>query len=780
VTIALVAGVSLPATAVAQDPPDLDLLSAANVRIDGAGAGHRTGVSVAAAGDFNGDNRNDVIVGADLADNNGRTDSGSAYVVYGKASPTNVDLNSLGANGMRIDGAAATVSDFVDGAGYSVAGVGDYNGDGRDDVLVGAPQMDRNSRTDSGTAYVVYGQTAADPPDVDLATLGGVGEPRGMRIDGPTEEDWAGEQVSAAGDLNHDGRDDLVVGAPFMGNGFAGGAFVLWGQQTADPADVDLASVGARGMRIDGGSGDNAGHSTAALGDFNADGRDDLAIGGPAANRAYVVYGQTAADPPDLALGSPEGRGMRMSGKPGSSTGLSVADTGDFNGDGRHDVVVGAPFGGEGGEAYVVYGGTGDPADVDLAAVGTRGMRISTTSAHAAGLPGWLGYGVGGAGDLNQDNRPDVVVGMPGGDHNGRNDSGSVYAVYGQTGDPADVVVDSLGARGFRIDGPIAGEELGVTLGRAGDLDGDGGPDVVIGAPGADRNGRADSGSAYVVEAGADGDPDNDDDGVLDNADNCPGTPNAGQADGDGDGIGDACEADRDGDGTPDAEDCAPLNPAIHPGAIEVPDNGIDEDCSGADATSTPPPGDGSPGGGTGNPPPGGGLPLPFNPTNGNDSLTGTAAGETICGLLGNDSIDAGAGSDTIFGDACNDKVKLLFGAQVGDGNDKLNGQDGDDTLYGAGGKDTLRGGKGSDKLFGGDGNDKLLGEAGKDTLDGGKGNDTLTGGADANKYKGGAGKDKISARNKKKDTVDCGAGKDVAVLDKIDRAKGCETVKRR
>ena len=178
------------------------------------------------------------------------------------------------------------------------------------------------------------------------------------------------------------------------------------------------------------------------------------------------------------------------------------------------------------------------------------------------------------------------------------------------------------------------------------------------------------------------------------------------------------------------------------------------------------------------------GCPVPIDPnapTDGDDTVAGTAAGETICGLLGDDTINGLAGNDTLFGDACGDKAKPVSGAQAStDGNDKLNGGDGNDTLYGAGGRDTLKGGKGKDKLFGGDGDDTLAGEDGNDSLDGGTGNDKLTGGRDVNKYKGGAGNDAVNARNGKRETVDCGSGrKDSATVDRADTVKGCEKVRR-
>ena len=268
--------------------------------------------------------------------------------------------------------------------------------------------------------------------------------------------------------------------------------------------------------------------------------------------------------------------------------------------------------------------------------------------------------------------------------------------------------------------------------------------------------------------------PDGDGDGRDDDLDNCPTAPNVNQANGDGDAQGDACDPDHDNDSVPNASDNCPLLPNVDQANA---DGGAD----GGDACDEDDDNDGVPD--ASDPEPRNALiPGPFGATNGNDTLSGTPAADKICGLLGNDVINGVAGNDTLYGDACDKKAKLIVGAQIPtDGNDKLNGGDGNDALYGAGGKDTLKGGKGKDKLFGGDGNDTLSGEDGKDTLDGGKGNDKLTGGKDVNSYKGGAGDDTVSARNKKKDTIDCGAGKkDKATVDRIDKVKGCETVSRK
>ena len=126
-----------------------DLLTQANVRIDGGAGDDWSGISVAGAGNVNGDGRDDIVIGAGSAGNNGRAGSGSSYVIYGAATHANVDLAALTASPgiAAVDGAAA-----FDQSGSSVAGVGDVDGDGRDDLIIGAFQADNNGRASSGSS----------------------------------------------------------------------------------------------------------------------------------------------------------------------------------------------------------------------------------------------------------------------------------------------------------------------------------------------------------------------------------------------------------------------------------------------------------------------------------------------------------------------------------------------------------------------------------------------------------------------------------------------------
>ena len=499
----LVAGVCLAAlSAVAlgvlpQEQGTVDLLTQANVTLSGAAATDVSGYSVAPAGDVNGDGLADLIVGAPYADpSSSRDAAGSSYVIYGKASPSDVDLASLGSSGFRIDGVATD-----DQAGTSVASAGDINGDGFADVIVGAPFADPSTRTDGGRSYVIYGRAAGST--LDLRSPGSA-----VRIVGAAAGDHSGVSVASAGDVNGDGWTDLVVGAPDadpFSRTDAGSSYVIYG--SASLADVDLRSLGVRGFRIDGAAAyDSSGYSVAPAGDINGDGYAEVIVGAPyadpsssrdAAGSSYVIYGK--ASPSDVDLASLGSSGFRIEGAAaGDQSGSSVASAGDINGDGRTDVIVGAPWADpfsrtSAGSSYVLYG-TASPSDVDLASpLGSSGFRIDGAADST-----FSGDSVAAAGDINVDGRADVIVGAPLSDPSSRTNAGSSYVVYG-TASPSNVDLASLGFSGFRIDGAAAGDSSGDSVAPAGDINGDGRADVIVGASGASPFSRTGAGSSYVI-----------------------------------------------------------------------------------------------------------------------------------------------------------------------------------------------------------------------------------------------------------------------------------------
>jgi Ca2+-binding RTX toxin-like protein len=249
---------------------------------------------------------------------------------------------------------------------------------------------------------------------------------------------------------------------------------------------------------------------------------------------------------------------------------------------------------------------------------------------------------------------------------------------------------------------------------------------------------------------------DRDADGVLDPSDNCVATPNPDQADHEADGQGDPCDSDDDNDGVADEFDSCPADPS--PDRRDSDGDGLDNPCDPDDDN------DGVPDEADAFPldPVRSALAAGESATDGDDLLNGTPGDDLICGLLGNDTINGLAGNDTLWGDACGKLAKAETAQAPTDGNDTISGGAGNDALYGAGGNDSLTGGKG---------NDRLLGGAGSDRLDGGKGRDGLV---------GGRGNDSLAARDRKRETVNCGSGRrDSATVDRMDRVRGCERVKR-
>ncbi len=497
---------------------DLSTLSGSSganpgVRLDGIAISDFSGRSVASAGDVNGDGFADVIIGAFGADPGGDNYAGESYVVFGKASgfAPSLDLFALdGTNGFRLDGI-----DPNDFSGRSVASAGDVNGDGFDDVIIGADGGDPGGDNYAGESYVVFGKASGFAPSLDLATLNGT---NGFRLDGIDAADFSGVSVASAGDVNGDGFGDLIVGAyggDPGGDSTAGESYVVFGKASGFAASLDLATLnGSNGFRLDGiDASDFSGYSVASAGDINGDGFDDLIIGASRADpggdnyagESYVVFGKASGFPSAFDLATLNGtNGFRLDGiDVGDQSGLSVASAGDVNGDGFADFVIGAGFADPGGdtsagESYVVFGkASGFAASLDLSTLnGSNGFRLDGID-----VGDQSGRSVASAGDVNGDGFDDLIIGARYGDPGGDSAAGESYVVFGQaSGFAASLDLAALnGTNGFRLDGIDGSDYSGRSVASAGDVNGDGFADLVIGAPNADALGDSNAGESYIV-----------------------------------------------------------------------------------------------------------------------------------------------------------------------------------------------------------------------------------------------------------------------------------------
>jgi hypothetical protein len=444
---------------------------ASDILRDPAGtAGLRLGTSISALGDQDGDGDGELLVGAPGADAAG-TDAGRVYLWFGE---TAISLN------------ANEIWDGTTGGeqfGHCVARIGDVNGDLVDDFAVGAPYANATS-ADGGRVYLFYGGTPLSA-GADLV------------LESPSVGGQFGWSIAALGDFDGDGRDDFAVGAPMASATAleAGAVHVYYGDSGGPATTPDWTATSSL-------AGERLGWSLAGVGAFLGGSARCLAVGAPSnapvagqrQGAVYVYEGATSGPGPDTTSDLTLQTSSTVTSD--NEFGYSVAAIGSFDGDSDPDLAVGAPFCDEGGiergRVEIFFGGNDADDTTDRQCTGP-----------AAGAR--LGWSVSGAGDITGSSLADVVMGAPY-DNSPASEAGRAFIWAGGSGDVASAASLPQVTRDGLVDAP-AGDHFGAWCAWAGDFDGDGLDDLAVGAPEGNVSSNAVAGWVRLVDSSGEATP---------------------------------------------------------------------------------------------------------------------------------------------------------------------------------------------------------------------------------------------------------------------------------
>jgi len=469
-------------------------LSEANASFIGKSATENSGYCITSAGDVNGDGFDDFLIGAYGKDGSGlsKTNIGITYLILGSAAVNwGMDFNLSQADASFVGETGG------DRSGCSVALAGDVNGDGLDDFLIGARQ-NKDGGNYSGKTYLILGRALADwGSEFNLSHAD-------ASFVGKAPYDWSGAHISSAGDVNGDGLDDILIGADGedgdAGKIDIGATYLILGRAAADwSTNYSLSHADA--SFIGEASGDRSGFSIASAGDVNGDGLDDFLIGtlfnfnneGKNDSQTYLILGRVAAD-----WGMNNNLSKADASFVGETrfdfSGHSVTSAGDVNGDGLDDFLIGAHDNCEAGyfsgQVYLLLGKAAADWGMDF--------NLSQADASFIGEAAFdvSGFSVASAGDINADGLDDFLIGAPNNNASGKF-AGKTYLLLGKT--DADWGMDfNLSEADISYIGEVVQNLSGYSVASAGDINGDGFDDIIIGGW-RNNEGALEGGQTYLL-----------------------------------------------------------------------------------------------------------------------------------------------------------------------------------------------------------------------------------------------------------------------------------------
>jgi len=415
----------------------------------GINAGEQSGLAIAGVGDVNGDGYDDLLI---------RSRTGETYLIFGKSSgwKMNEDLSNASASYSGKEGNYYS--------SIQLAGLGDVNGDGYDDFMI-------MSHT-AYKAYLIFGKASGWQTNADLSTADST-----FIISGANEFSYL--RPAGAGDVNGDGLDDILIGV-------TGKAYLFFGKISGWETNIDILDANVIFMAES--SWDRSDYSVAGAGDVNGDGYDDLLIGAWQTSKIYLVFGKPSGWSKEMYISSADASFKGE--KNDDCAGMRVDGAGDINGDGFDDILIGAQQNDEGsnngGQIYIIFGKTTGWA-LDMSLSNADASYLGTVALGGAG------WSLAGVGDVNGDGFDDILIGDP--QATIFNDkSGESYLILGKaSGWKMDVDLSKADASFKGQIGYMSGNVAG-----AGDVNGDGYDDIIIGAYGNDANG-IDAGATFLI-----------------------------------------------------------------------------------------------------------------------------------------------------------------------------------------------------------------------------------------------------------------------------------------